>query len=96
MGWALQTCDASVSVVSACAAGYTEQANGPGYTKQANGQRCCGDVANAASDATYLVGHGEVRENLERVEATLVRLAIVAHAVGSSDANPVEYLRAPV
>ena len=87
MGWALQTCDASVSVVSACAAG---------YTKQANGQRCCGDVANAASDATYLVGHGEVRENLERVEATLVRLAIVAHAVGSSDADPVEYLRAPV
>ena len=32
-------------MVSACAAGYTEQANGPGYTKQANGQRCCGDVA---------------------------------------------------
>ena len=87
MGCALQTCDGLVSVVSACAAG---------YTKQANGQRCCGDVANAASDATYLVGHGEVREDLERVEATLVRLAIVAHAVGSSDANPVEYLRAPV
>ena len=42
---ATYTCsDASSSVVSACA---------DGYTKQADGHRCCGDVDNAAADATY-------------------------------------------